>query len=26
MRIYLTRYFLGDFRDGNPVMNAAFPG
>jgi CubicO group peptidase (beta-lactamase class C family) len=26
MRIYLTHYFLGDFRDGNPVMNAAFPG
>jgi CubicO group peptidase (beta-lactamase class C family) len=25
MRIYLTHYFLGDFRDGNPVMNAAFP-
>jgi CubicO group peptidase (beta-lactamase class C family) len=26
MRIYLTHYFLGDFRDGNPAMNAAFPG
>jgi len=26
MRIYLTHYFLGDFREGNPVMNAAFPG
>lgn len=26
MRIYLTHYFLGDLRDGNPVMNAAFPG
>jgi hypothetical protein len=24
--IYLTHYFLGDFRDGNPAMNAAFPG
>ncbi len=26
IRIYLTHYFLGDFRDGNPAMNAAFPG
>ena len=26
MRIYLTHYFLGDFREGNPAMNAAFPG
>jgi CubicO group peptidase (beta-lactamase class C family) len=26
MRIYLTHYFLGDFREGNTVMNAAFPG
>jgi hypothetical protein len=26
MRIYLTHYFLGDFREGNMVMNAAFPG
>jgi CubicO group peptidase (beta-lactamase class C family) len=26
IRIYLTHYFLGDFREGNPVMNAAFPG
>jgi CubicO group peptidase (beta-lactamase class C family) len=26
MRIYLTHYFLGDFREGNLVMNAAFPG
>jgi len=26
IRIYLTHYFLGDFRDGNLVMNAAFPG
>jgi CubicO group peptidase (beta-lactamase class C family) len=25
MRIYLTHYFLGDFREGNPAMNAAFP-
>ena len=26
IRIYLTEYFFGDFRDGNLVMNAAFPG
>ena len=26
MRIYLTHYFLGDFREGNVAMNAAFPG
>jgi CubicO group peptidase (beta-lactamase class C family) len=26
MRIYLTNYFQGDFREGNLVMNAAFPG
>ena len=26
MRIYLTHYFLGDFREGNLVMNAAFTG
>jgi CubicO group peptidase (beta-lactamase class C family) len=26
IRIYLTHYFLGDFREGNLVMNAAFPG
>ncbi len=26
IRIYLTHYFLGDFRDANPAMNAAFPG
>ena len=26
IRIYLTHYFLGDSRDGNPAMNAAFPG
>jgi hypothetical protein len=26
MRIYLTHYFLVDFREGNPAMNAAFPG
>jgi hypothetical protein len=26
IRIYLTHYFLGDFREANPVMNAAFPG
>jgi CubicO group peptidase (beta-lactamase class C family) len=26
IRIYLTHYFLGDFREGNPVMNTAFPG
>lgn len=26
IRIYLTHYFQGDFREGNPVMNAAFPG
>jgi CubicO group peptidase (beta-lactamase class C family) len=26
IRIYLTHYFLGDFREGNPAMNAAFPG
>jgi len=25
IRIYLTHYFLGDFREANPVMNAAFP-
>lgn len=25
IRIYLTHYFLGDFRDANPAMNAAFP-
>ena len=26
MHIYLTHYFLGDFREGNMVMNAALPG
>ena len=26
IRIYLTHHFGGDFRDANPVMNAAFPG
>ena len=26
LRVYLTHYFLGDFREGNMVMNAAFPG
>lgn len=26
IRIYLTHYFGGDFREANPVMNAAFPG
>ena len=26
IRIYLTHYFLGDFREANPAMNAAFPG
>ena len=25
IRVYLTHYFLGDFREANPVMNAAFP-
>ena len=26
LRVYLTHYFLGNFREGNMVMNAAFPG
>jgi CubicO group peptidase (beta-lactamase class C family) len=26
IRIYLTHYLQGDFREGNTVMNAAFPG
>jgi CubicO group peptidase (beta-lactamase class C family) len=26
LRVYLTHYCQGDFREGNMVMNAAFPG